>query len=94
LSPEKPGAYQLAYKDVIVYIGKAENSIKARLHAHRKRKTFMRVTHFCFIRTDRASEARDLERKLCEQFMKKNHGKLPRLMERKPPERRKDLWEL
>ena len=94
MSPKKPGAYQLAYKDTIVYIGKADTSIRSRLYEHRKRKTFMKVTHFRFREVEWASEARELERKLCEAFQKKNHGKLPRLMKNKPPKEEKALCEL
>jgi len=86
LAPEKAGAYQLAYKDVVVYIGSAESSIRSRLREHRKRKTFMKVTHFRFCKTD-SEEARATEAKLCKEFVRKN-GKLPRLQKAAPKDTR------
>ncbi|MBA7585212.1 hypothetical protein ES708_27183 [subsurface metagenome] len=84
LTPKEPGAYELGYRDAVVYIGSSESSIQSRLRQHRKRKTFMKVTHFRFRRTS-SHEARALEDKLCTEFVKKN-GKPPRLQERMPKE--------
>jgi len=82
LAPEKAGVYQLAYKDVVVYIESSTSSIRSRLRQHKERKTFVKVTHFCFCKTD-PEEARALEIKLCKEFEKVN-GKRPRLQERAP----------
>lgn len=86
LTPEKSGAYELGYArtDTVVYIGSSETSIRSRLRSHRKRKRFMKVTHFRFRLTD-PDEARNLEVRLCQTFLKA-HGKLPRLQERIPRE--------
>lgn len=84
LAPKEPGAYELGYRDVVVYIGSSESSIQSRLRQHRKRKTFMKVTHFRFQRTS-SHEAHALENKVCVEFVKKN-GEPPRLQERMPKE--------
>lgn len=93
LAPEKSGAYELAYKDTIVYIGSAETSIKSRLCSHRKRKSFMKVTHFRFQLVEWSTDARKLEAKLCEEFKKNNGGKLPRLQGR-APKLKKSIWDI
>lgn len=84
LTPETPSVYELgnAKADVVVYIG--SGLLQSRLRSHRKRKTFMKVTHFRFRKVESAEEARELEHKLCEDFKKKNKGKLPRLQKRAP----------
>lgn len=88
LTPEKPSVYELGYKetDVVVYIG--SGLLHSRLCSHRKRKTFMKVTHFRFRKVPSLEKARKLEYKLCEDFRKKNKGKLPRLQKRAPPKPR------
>jgi hypothetical protein len=80
LAPEQSGAYELGYKDVVVYIGSSESSIRSRLCEHRKAKRFSRVTDFRFRKTS-PYEARALETKLCVEFVKRN-GKRPRLQKR------------
>jgi hypothetical protein len=84
LAPKESGAYELGYRDTVVYIGSAESSIQSRLRSHRKAKRFMKVTQFRFKKTS-SYEARALETKLCVEFIKK-HGKRPRLQERCPKE--------
>jgi len=82
LAPETTGIYELGYNKVIVYIGKAETSIKSRLCEHRKRKTFMKVTQFRFKILTWKSDAAPEEKRLKEDFKKKNNGNLPRLQKR------------
>ena len=84
LVPTKPGVYELGYGEIVVYIGSSDNSLQSRLRSHRKRKTFMKVTHFRFKELEWSTDARDLEKKLCEEFRQKNKGELPRLQERAP----------
>lgn len=91
LAPEKSGVYELGYGETVVYIGSAATSIQARLRSHRKMKKFMKVTHFRFMRTE-SEDARPTEAKLCNDFMKKNNGKLPRLQGR-APKIRKSIWD-
>ena len=77
LAPRQSGAYELGYRDTVVYIGSSTSSIQSRLHEHRKQKRFMKVTHFRFRKT-KPDEARASEIKLCKEFEKEN-GKRPRL---------------
>ncbi len=84
MAPRKPGAYELLYKGTVVYIGSSKTSIQSRLCAHRKRKTFAKVTHFRYKIVEWPEDAADLEAKLCDAFKKKNGGKQPRLQERSP----------
>ena len=84
MAPAEPGAYELLYNGTIVYIGSSGTSIQSRLRAHRKRKTFARVTHFRYRLVEWADDAIELEAKLCEDFKKKNKGKRPRLQGRTP----------
>ncbi len=45
-APSEAGAYELLYKDTVVYIGSSSTSIRPRMCSHRKRKDFMKVTGF------------------------------------------------
>jgi len=85
-SPDEPGAYELLYKDTVVYIGSSSVSICSRILAHRQRKRFMKVTYFRYRIVEWGDEAIDVEVKLCQNFKKKN-GDKPRLQERTPANR-------
>jgi len=85
-SPNEPGAYELLYKDSIVYIGSSSVSIRSRILAHRQRKKFMKITYFRYRIVEWGDEAIDVEAKLCQNFKKKN-GNKPRLQERTPANR-------
>ena len=93
LIPQEPGAYELGFNGIVVYIGSSDNSIRSRIHSHTKRKTFMKVTHFRYKVLEWASDARELETKLCEDFKKKNKGTLPRLQQR-APKHKPSIWDL
>ena len=83
-SPSEAGAYELLYKDTVVYIGSSKASIRQRICEHRKRKSFMKVTHFRYRKVEWAEDAETLEAKLGIGFRKNNGGKLPRLQIRIP----------
>jgi len=85
-SPSEAGAYELLYKDTVVYIGSSSTSIRSRIYAHRKRKTFMKVTHFRYRKVEWEEDAIDLEAKLCKSFKRVN-GDKPRLQQRTPANR-------
>jgi len=85
-APEEAGAYELLYRGTVVYIGSSSASIRSRIREHRKRKTFMKVTHFRYRRVEWAEDARDLEAKLCKAFKRANGGK-PRLQQITPVNR-------
>ena len=90
-APSEPGAYELLYKDTVLYIGSSSTSIQSRMCAHRKRKTFAKVTEFRYRIVEWGDEAIELEAKLCKSFKKKNGGNRPRLQERTPVNR--DLFD-
>ena len=92
ISPNEPGAYELLYKDTVVYIGSSGNSIRQRMCAHRKRKKFNKVTSFRCKVVVWSDEAIDLETKLCASFKRKNKGNRPRLQERTPVNRTLFDW--
>ncbi len=96
LAPERPGAYELGdVKQIVVYIGKSDTSIKSRLSSHRKMKRFMKVRYFRFKCVEYTEDARKLEHILISAFKKQNNGKLPRLNKRTPPTRKTSfLWSL
>ena len=85
-SPSEAGAYELLYKDTVVYIGSSSTSIRQRICEHRKRKTFMKVTHFRYRKIEWEQDAIELEAKLCKTFRKAN-GDKPRLQQRTPTNR-------
>ena len=85
-APSEPRAYELLYKDTVVYIGSSSASIRSRICAHRKRKTFAKVTEFRYRIVEWEDEAIDIETKLCKAFKKANGGK-PRLQQRTPVNR-------
>jgi len=82
LAPKNSGVYKLLYKGEVVYIGSSKTSLRSRLSSHRKRKSFMKVTHFLF-REANETKAFNLEVRLCREFYKQ-HGKLPRLQKLAP----------
>ena len=84
--PSEPGAYELLYKDTVVYIGSSSASIRSRICLHRKRKKFMHVTSFRYRKVEWGEDAIFLEAKLCRTFKKAN-GDKPRLQERTPTNR-------
>ena len=90
--PTEPGAYELLFKETVVYIGSSGTSIRSRITSHRKRKIFMRVTGFRYKKVEWREDALTLEAKLCETFCKKNGGKPPRLQERTPKYRKWFDW--
>lgn len=92
LVPKEPGAYELGYRDTVVYIGSSNNSIQSRLHSHRKAKRFMKVTHFRFKVVEWASDAIELEKKLSKEYKKSHNGKPPRLQVR-APDKETSIWE-
>lgn len=83
-SPIKSGAYELLFKDTVVYIGSSSTSIRDRIMSHRKRKDFMKVTSFRYKKVEWGDEAEELEAKLGGSFRRKNGGKLPRLQKKIP----------
>lgn len=85
-SPSEAGAYELLFKDTVVYIGSSSVSIKQRICAHRKSKKLAKVTHFRYRLVEWEDEAIELEGKLCKAFKKANDGK-PRLQLRTPVNR-------
>ena len=91
-APSESGAYELLYKDTIVYIGSSGTSIRSRICAHRQRKKFAKVTAFRYKRVEWSDEATKLEANLCESFRRKNKGKPPRLQERTPKYRKWFEW--
>jgi len=90
--PAEPGAYELLYNGTVVYIGSSGTSIRSRIIAHRKRKTFIRVTGFRYKKVLWRDDALELEAKLCSTFRKKSGGKPPRLQERTPKYRKWFEW--
>ena len=82
-SPSEAGAYELLYKDTVVYIGSSRTSIRQRICEHRKRKTFMKVTDFRYRKVEWEDDAIVLEANLCKAFKKAN-GDKPRLQKRTP----------
>jgi len=91
-TPSEAGAYELLYKDTVVYIGSSGTSIRSRICNHRKRKTFAKVTAFRYRKFEWAEDALDLEGKLCKSFKRKNGGKRPRLQQRTPINRNLFDW--
>lgn len=85
-APVEAGAYELLHRGTVVYIGSSGSSIQSRIRDHRKRKTFMRVTHFRYRKVEWAEDALELEATLCRTFKKANGGK-PRLQIRTPANR-------
>jgi len=85
-APIEAGAYELLYKGTVVYIGSSRSSIQSRIREHRKRKTFMKVTHFRYRKVEWVQDAVELEAQLCRTFKKANGGK-PRLQQRTPVNR-------
>ncbi len=86
-APSEAGAYELLYKDTVVYIGSSSDSIRSRICAHRKRKKFAKVTAFRYRVVYWEDEAIELEAKLCKSFKRANSSKRPRLQERTPVNR-------
>ena len=84
VASSEPGAYELVYKDTVVYIGSSSTSIRSRIVSHRKRKDFMKVTGFRCQKVEWGEDAETLEAKLGMSFRRKNGGKLPRLQKRIP----------
>lgn len=84
MSPAEPGAYELLYKETVVYIGSSGTSVQSRLRSHRKQKKFAKVTHFRYRIVDWPEDAEDLETDLCDTFKRQNGGRLPRLQQRAP----------
>jgi hypothetical protein len=83
LVPKEAGAYELLYKDTVVYIGSSSTSIFQRINSHRKIKRFGKVTHFRYKLVEWSSDAIKLEADLCRKFKKAN-GSRPRLQMRTP----------
>ncbi len=91
VAPKESGAYELLYKDTVVYIGSSGTSIQSRIREHRKRKKLAKVTHFRYRVVEWEDDAIELEAKLCKAFKKANGGKRPRLQDRTPVNR--DLFD-
>jgi hypothetical protein len=89
LAPDGAGVYELACKEHIVYIGSSETSIRAIIQKRIGQKTFGKVTHFRFCKTD-PGEAQVLENKLCLEF-KKRYYRLPSLQKTAPIHKKSNL---
>jgi hypothetical protein len=87
LSLTESGVYELGYKKTneVIYIGKSETSIRARLLDHIEKKKFSGITHFRKRRTS-PQEAPRAEKRLLIGFVKK-YGKRPKLNKIIPSER-------
>ena len=85
------GAYELLYRGTVVYIGSSKSSIQSRIREHRKRKTFVKVTHFRYRKVEWEEDAIELEAQLCRTFKKAN-GCKPRLQIRTPVNSRIFDW--
>lgn len=84
------GVYEVgkAEEDIVLYIGKSDTCIRARLLDHKEKTKFQKCTHFRKQKTD-PDEAVRVERKL-QLAYKKRYGKLPLLNKITSP---RDLYE-
>jgi len=80
IAPNKPGVYTIWDHAEIIYIGKAEKSVRSRLEAHRlgnEGPCTMNATHF---QVEENNTPAKRERQLIREYLAE-HGKLPRCNE-------------
>ncbi len=94
LSLTESGVYEIgkARGDVVLYIGKSDTSIRARLLNHKEKSAFTACTHFRKRKTS-PREASKAESRLLVAFEKK-YGCLPKLNKSKAPSNRNPLDEI